>query len=348
MRNDVLMHTVLAWSGRHLSHLGDASGISCPESTTTWTHYAVAIRQLKYGITKLAKGDDVDISSHMLSMLLLCLLEAISDDDQCALYHHLRAANPLISSFLSVAHMDAGLRTLVIELYLYLSSVANITLNAYSDQRVVNFDRDLFTLCKLHGSDASGVSLGCAHDLFDIIPQVSELALLRLHEQRGAGHLRDETAVLYKELLSKIMCWEPVSVGVEDPGLTLGGQILQQGLLVFLYSSFYCHDVGNTEFQILIQQSEGNAAALLRRVDFTTPSTTILVWPLTILGSCARDFASRNLISATLRGIYQQFELAPPKRALGVLELLWEDPTVFGLLGLEQIMLRNNIILGVA
>jgi len=243
--------------------------------------------------------------------------------------------------------VDDELRTLVVELYLYLVTCANITLNALTDTRVIKYDRSLHAVSKAPGSKAFGVMLGCAHDLFEIIPQISRLARLRLLEQEVHHGPCKETTAVFRKLEDDILCWKPPSSRTNQD-LVLCGLIFQQGLLVYLYASFYSRDVQNTSSQELILQSLNAAWTLLTRVDCTSPSTTILVWPLTMLGSCAIQPRLRRKISDTLTAMDLYLNMAPPRLALQVLELLWDDGTLFGPLGLEEIMLKNEIVLSVA
>jgi len=71
VRDDVLMHTVLAYSA---CHLNNTTGTPC-DGSTAWTHYASAIRSLKCGITNLSSGDSINTSIYLLAVLLLGLIE---------------------------------------------------------------------------------------------------------------------------------------------------------------------------------------------------------------------------------------------------------------------------------
>jgi len=69
--NDLIMQAVLALSGVHLCF----SSSSTEVKTATWTHYALALRNIKNDLSKKLNGDDVDILHLLLATLLLCLVE---------------------------------------------------------------------------------------------------------------------------------------------------------------------------------------------------------------------------------------------------------------------------------
>ncbi len=67
--NDLILQSLLAWSGSHLSI------ISTEVKETTCLHYAQAIRGIKYGLTKHAAGEEDVVMQLLISTLMLCFIE---------------------------------------------------------------------------------------------------------------------------------------------------------------------------------------------------------------------------------------------------------------------------------
>lgn len=67
--NELILQSLLAWSGSHLSL------ILSEVKETTCTHYAQAIRGVKYGLTKYSTGAEDVVLPLLISTLMLCFIE---------------------------------------------------------------------------------------------------------------------------------------------------------------------------------------------------------------------------------------------------------------------------------
>jgi hypothetical protein len=69
LSNDLILQSLLAWSGSHLSY------IVTEVQETTCMHYAQAIRGVKHGLTRHATGEQEIVLPLLISTLMLCFIE---------------------------------------------------------------------------------------------------------------------------------------------------------------------------------------------------------------------------------------------------------------------------------
>lgn len=220
--------------------------------------------------------------------------------------------------------------------------------------RAIPLDDFLSSLESLGDGKTSGSMLGCAHSLFQLIPQISQLGLRRREEQDmsvSSGNL----AFQYSLLEVKLEHWEP-SVdrykNSEFPGqLLAAGRIYQYAILTFLHTTYYGSDVTNP---ILLQKVDSlilKLFQLMKERKWAQPNqpkqtpaiATTLLWPYVIMGPCMRDPEHQLHIRSMLQR--SPFEMTIVQRVLQLLEWLWADSSAYayGPYGLEIIMKKHNM-----
>jgi hypothetical protein len=192
----------------------------------------------------------------------------------------------------------------------------------------------------LHESKSYGAMLGCAHDLFELIPAVCKLGEKRLQEERD-GLYSFETMVTYKSLESKSKNWEELdhALGSNNDFLTVA-KLYQQALLIFLHTNFWGSNVSDPVLLDMIDGSIGILLSLIVTVPADSPILTVLLWPSIIIGSCLRRPEHRDF----LRGMMESspFSNASVSQAVQTLVWLWEDGG-YGPYGLGATIKKHNI-----
>lgn len=70
MSSDLILDSLLACSGIHYADLAGS-----PVEQTTWLHYGQAIQGQKFGLTRLAEGQDQLLVPLLVTAMLLCIVE---------------------------------------------------------------------------------------------------------------------------------------------------------------------------------------------------------------------------------------------------------------------------------
>lgn len=135
----------------------------------------------------------------------------------------------------------------LLELYAYLALVSNITIDYRSLDRRIFFDDILFTLEPLWETEAFGPMFGCAHGLFQLIPQVWKVGSQRQQENNLSPP--PSTISEYSRLEAKIDNWQPSTQQYAckkiPKHLLAAARIYQLALLTLLHTSYYGSDTTN-------------------------------------------------------------------------------------------------------
>lgn len=237
-----------------------------------------------------------------------------------------------------------GFYTFLSELHVYLSAVSQITLNATSSIRVIDSLASATATQNLGRTEGSGVLLGCASDLFQMIPRITASFRDKLIPTLSNGGYMSEAEHLAasKYLEYSIIMWSPPSVS--SPEFIACGLLYQQALLIFLYASRYGRDTENPDFRSLTQECLEQFIEMLDELKFdSNPSATTLIWPLTIAGSCALQPTHRKRILDVLKEAFVTTSMQPSLLISRVLKLLWASSEAYGPIGLEDIMFEHDI-----
>ena len=70
MNSEVVLNSILACSGTHLSELS-----STRIDSDTWTYYGQALQAQKFTMTRLARGDDKCLGAALVTAVVLCIME---------------------------------------------------------------------------------------------------------------------------------------------------------------------------------------------------------------------------------------------------------------------------------
>ncbi len=216
------------------------------------------------------------------------------------------------------------------EYYSYISHITNLSNESDVD---LSYFKDHIRVETLTSEKSPGVLLGCAHKLFELIPQISssirqQYRLRSDHSQtnHAQASLKDAYDMIQRqrEIQISILSWSPPQDS--DPTFVLCGKIYQQALLIYNSSTILqpLNQSSEMEF-ILIRRGIDHVIALLHNLPVDAPISATIVWPLAFLGTLASDPHHREVIHARLRAIWDILGLGNVKKTIGFLERYWAD-----------------------
>ncbi|KAH8900741.1 hypothetical protein GQ53DRAFT_633146 [Thozetella sp. PMI_491] len=346
------MHAVLALSGSHYICRNSAA---TEIRQSTWQHYALVISSLRGEIQRLGRKSPEESLRLLATLMVLCHIEVLSGESQGGVFAHLRASRQLILELLQGPAQckneeDQDLRGFVLETYAYLVLVANITPYGIVEGRTLPFDDFVTSLESLQQYKTFGTFMGCGYSLFEKIADVSRFSTRRLHEEKSGG-VSQESLDTYEALLSSITSWEPTDSGPDasswEAYRAIAGEVYKHALLIYLKASMCGTVVDNPKVICDIQQYIDICLGLLLKLD-RSPFSTIMMWPLMIVGSCLIRVDQR--LDLRERCQNSSFQMTHVSKAADLLQLVWEDPDKrsYGPYGLQLAMEKHGINFGMA
>lgn len=232
-----------------------------------------------------------------------------------------------------------------LEVYFYLVLVNSITPYGRDEARAIPFDSFFASLDFLKEYDSFGIFFSCGQGLFELIPQISMLAMRRLTEEES-GASSEETRGNYARLVETLMEWRspPVASGMAEweAEHVATGEIYRQALLVFIKACMCGSVVRNPKVIVAIQHHLDVTEPLFTPVTLS-PFHTLLLWPVMILGSCLIcEHQRRDLIYKLHHET--RINIRQVREAANLLEHLWEDEDErsYGPYGLYLVMRKHQ------
>ncbi|OAP56147.1 hypothetical protein AYL99_09326 [Fonsecaea erecta] len=347
--DDLLMHSVLALSGTHLSY---KKREDLKIQLATRQHYSLLLRNLRTLFADEASHDDVRRTLRLLLVLVvLCHVEAISGEPHGGIFPHLRAGRELVLKLLQepqrTLHDDTKLvKGFALEVYFYLVLVNSITPYGRDKARVLPVDSLCSSLDFLQEYETFGVFFSCGQGLFEMISQVSMLATKILTEEESGVKSPDTREDSYR-LINAITQWESPPVAPEmtewQAEHVWTGEIYRHALLIFIEASMCGSVVSNPKVIVSIQRHIDMAFHLFMPVA-RSPFVTVLLWPIMIIGSCLICEDQRREYIHVLR-TKPKIDISQVSEAANLLEFLWEDEDerAYGPFGLHFVMRKRHI-----
>lgn len=228
----------------------------------------------------------------------------------------------------------------MIERYVYMVTVAHVTIGSEADSWILN---DASMLCDLlYSGSGSGDLTSGMHGLFKLIPLI---AIFAQNQRRISAslHASHEAIGQYKTLYNTITSWMPQS---DDLIQQSCGVLYQQALLAYLASSVGEDTVidGLESPRLVIERS---FAAIQEIVSLPTANRavlTMLCWPLAILGSCAQSQSQKQWISEQFVFLANMYASESLTDTLRLLQKLWdgEDAQSQGPSRFTELMKQEN------
>lgn len=367
--DDLLLHSLLALSGAHLSFRDTGIEIY----VAMCRHYSIAIRTLRVAVGDLEGDDEPRILRILLALMILSFCEVcrrnvpaphmkkadlsmqtLSGNTQAAMFFHLRASRRLILQLMeSPLHSrpdDSGhLFRFILEIHCYFVLINNITPFGAIESRTLPYDPFLDFVNK-NCFDASGAIFNGSHGLFEILPTIAVLSARRLTEGESLDHAVDN-AELYMALQNRIVNWTPPPAISSDKKWEAQREtaleLCREATLLYLEISMSGSEIDNPDVQDKVQN---HIDVIMAYADLAagSPFETILLWPIMIAGSCMVRSDQRQQLYSTLRST--RFRMQHCVQAAEILEGVWNDPgeQIFGPYGMTIIMQKRGINFGVA
>ncbi len=221
--------------------------------------------------------------------------------------------------------LDNETRAFVIEHYIYVSVLSKISLGVEPEDPVLEDAKLLVPMVISSPGKATGMFCGAAHDLFQLIPQVTAFSRKVIEEQDNKGVASWDSIKTYLDLRSTITDWRPHT---DNEGFSISGKIYKQSLLLYLESSMSrSGGTGSLESTASISLEEAMDAAteLLESLPLDCDIATTLCWPIAIIGSCAKQARHQRIISQRLNLMHCMLGFNNLDSTQKLLSVLWTD-----------------------
>ncbi|CZR46053.1 uncharacterized protein FPRO_11500 [Fusarium proliferatum ET1] len=340
--DDVIMHSVLAVSGAHLSfRLQDATDVEM----ATLNHYILAIRGVQEVIGAGQVIDKSDVLRLLLAISFLSQYEILMSTPNPNLYLHLKANRHLFLHLLGLGYrppLDLQefdmMLSFAYEGFIFLAS-CNTTPSIGDDELLCESITD--HLRPLTNSPCFGSMLAGSHSLFEMIPLIQRLCSSRLtFESLGLENLPPELWVTYEMLRDTIQSWTIAEASSER---IMASDVMRTALAIFL-------DCAITRYEQLDHGSIETSAKFVidTAVQLENSSyATHIVWALTVAGSSLTDkFYHRKLVEFLSRSRYKMRHLEVLQQSL---YLFWAEmnPAIFGPFEFQVLMENHGTSLSI-
>jgi hypothetical protein len=214
------------------------------------------------------------------------------------------------------------------------------------ESRHIPFDAFMTSLESLSAFDTFGALFAGCHGLFNLIPDISQLAAKCLEE--GSEPISAESSALYKVLHVNITEWQQSSYQSchqqHNTGRKAIGEVYRQAMWIFLETAMLGSSAPTPDLLSKIQHHIDALGPILTDNRLVTSLfRSILLWPIIIGGSVVTRQGERDLLLQGMRS--PVVSTRNTIRASNVLELLWkdDDPRAFGPYGLYLTMTKHSV-----
>lgn len=230
--------------------------------------------------------------------------------------------------------MDESILEFLKEFYIYITRITDISYDSERPPSETGSENDPNSVVSRVGTKSHGMLVGCAYEIFNMIPRVSALA------RRKRGRLRnrdtgkqmtedqarelEEDRASYHAMHAYIQAWQPVSD--VDPDITICGAIYQQAVLCYLDVSFADPSlVAEPQLPLIVQERFDTLNPLLEALPLEANISSTLCWPLALFGSLAKDETQRDIIYRRLQAMWDVLKIGNITATMKFLERLWGD-----------------------
>ena len=368
--DDLLMHAMLALSGAHLSHREPGN---TQVANTTALHYSRVASGLRAELAALTP-DDVGAQERLLRVSLILShyeviafliglktmltdLKAVIGDTQGMIFPHLKASRHLLLA-LSKHDNTAGNQHclqqetwgLCLELYVYLTccnTFAPEGLLTGHTMPVQELDAILENLSQL---PTFGFLFAGSHELYRLIPSISQLASYRLAEEAGS-ELQPSLALLhmYHGIEGRLEAWTSPPLGANEESMIdyelrrCAAHALRQAIFIYLKAAVMGSAIVDTAKREELSSHMRAVFSRTRQLFAARAYVATILWPVLIAGSVVtKPVAQQALLDAMLDGWFQMRQL---QVMADLLRLLWADadPRAYGPYGIYLTMQKHGL-----
>jgi hypothetical protein len=258
--------------------------------------------------------------------------------------HHLRACTEFARHIVAseADHTDNDLVGVSLEVYVYLALLAYLE-GPSSRLPSSSSDHLLSTLDHLRNYRTFGSLLGCAHRLYELIPEVSDLVWCRRRRSSGSDYQSTDEA--YEALKTRIESWpDETDTGPGSPGPLsetsaeyAAGVMIRNTLLMLLHhSQIFGRPALKQAMTEKIQPLVDDNMAFLDVLS-DAPVANVSLWLLVVTGSMMQKSDQKQCLAQRLKSHHSQTPVA--SRAVEILTWIWNDPEKdsYGLYGVAKV-----------
>ncbi|KAL5358952.1 fungal-specific transcription factor domain-containing protein [Aspergillus floccosus] len=228
--DDLLMHSILALSGAHLSYRSQGN-IEIQQAACS--HYCLAVRTLFHvAEDETLLREPLALLRVTLAVMILCHCEVLSGNHDGSLFTHVRASRHLLLELRKSRDRietasERRLYGFVMEIYSYIVLCNTITPFGMNHNRTLVHDPFVQSVDELRDFGAFGSMFGGGHGLFELISPISLLAA----RQESPSPVGDDASLeryeIYKNLKSRIQNWDLATSDYHDDCLFCDFPLLQ-------------------------------------------------------------------------------------------------------------------------
>lgn len=259
------------------------------------------------------------------------------------MFQHVRAAREFALHLIARDPMKQGseLTGILFEAYAYFATLAHFERRPMLGPRRGD-DLFLSTFGHIRQYQTFGSYLGCAYQLYELIPDVARLVL---YEKRSISQNDDpNNRALCDNLRSTVARWSAEQAYKTNHAEQMAGMIVQNALLMLLHECRIDEGQGPGDVMQDIQPLIDDTMSLL---DFISdePVSTVIVWPMLITGSMMREEGQRQSLLQIF--ITHHTHTALADQIARLLRWVWEDDdeSTFGITGLEKVAKQHKTYL---
>ncbi|GAQ44563.1 hypothetical protein AtubIFM54640_005750 [Aspergillus tubingensis] len=324
MQSDMILHALLAFSGviylqnNRRGHFAHA----------VWEQYAQVLRSLKHSLVIYSQGQNDLAVFLMITCLILCAIETTNADTHEHAFLHLRAAQDLFSA--AEAHCsNTPLFSFAAEFYLYIVALLpSCTSPKDHSETMLRSEADVQLCSRIlmrNQTPLVGMLCGNAFTLYQWIPQVYEISIA-IHDNlihAGVGGLPMHMCLSRLRAHSVIQSWTP-EIQNDGDGYRCG--LIYQLALLSLLDMSPLNERGTAEGSVSYRrQLILNFMQLLRAIPPESNHTTVLCWPLAVLGAYAEEPEDRAFVRTYLFRMVKKYNLGNMYQTIALLELVWKS-----------------------
>ena len=261
-------------------------------------------------------------------------------NERDSLQSHLRACREMVHTAQqhpSNQHYSA-IYGVLFEAYAYFSiqtifRYSASELDVQANLQSLDFYRSLTTYSTF------GYLMQASYDLYALIPQVS-LFSLRMQGMREVCTNQDLEAT-YRHLEAQILSQKHYDVTGAVEASNKVAKIYQNGLLIILHASYFCHPSEQSTFMTILKPILSEAMSLFESIEKSFASAPAF-WPMVIVGSCLSDQRDRSRLLEYLE--YGSQSTGIQSRAREALQWVWsrQGHSLIGPAGLERFSIERK------
>jgi len=246
---------------------------------------------------------------------------------------HLIAREPVVQS--------SPLAGMLFEAYAYFAALSHLERRPILESTPA-YDPILSDFDCIKQCDTFGSYMGCAYQLYELIPTIARLVL---YEKRSiARNHNPKIQALYEDMRRAVAGWTAQEVLVCSCAEKMAGMIVQNALLMLLHECRVDEGQGPQHVMEDIQPLIEETMSLFETIS-ESPISSVLAWPVMITGSMMLEQNQRRRLLSLVETHHTHTALAD--QIVRLLHWVWEDEdeSTFGITGLGKVAKQHKTYL---